>query len=95
MLKFCKIDTFFVFTALSLTLSACAPRYPMYSAGELAGLARRCGVAEAELIQDRALPAALFLLTVSPFADQLACIENWAHPRGMRVVYVDSVEGAN
>lgn len=79
--------------ATILTLSACAPRYPLYSAGELAGTARGCGVPEAELVQDRSLPRVLLLLTVAPFADQLACIENWGHPRGLHVAYVERVEG--
>jgi len=74
-------------------LSACAARYPLYSAGEIAGAARGCGVPEAELFHDAEEPRLLFLLTVSPFADQLACVENWAHPRRLRVVYIDSVQG--
>lgn len=77
------------------TLSACAARYPLYSAGEIASTARGCGVPEAELFQEAEEPRLLFLLTVSPFADQLACVENWARPRRLRVVYIDSVEAAN
>lgn len=83
-----------IFLLLALaTLSACAARYPLYSASDLASVARGCGVPDHELFQDAEEPRLLFLVTVSPFADQLACIENWARPRDLHVAYIERVEG--
>jgi hypothetical protein len=72
------------------SLSACAVQPRLYSTGELARVAVRCGVASTEVAQISPELELLYLLTLEPSDEQLECATRWAKRRGLTLVYVAS-----
>jgi hypothetical protein len=64
----------------------------LYSTGELAKVADRCGVANTEVGQIGPDPELLYLLTPEPNDNQLDCVTRWANRRNLTLVYVESIE---
>lgn len=79
---------------LALPLAACATTgmpARMYSADELAKVARDCRLALGDVAQFEEEPRLLFLLPVER-ADQALCVSRWARRRNLRLVYMENME---
>jgi hypothetical protein len=75
----------------SLALSACATTR-LYSETELSDVARTCGVAQGEVIQEPDYPRYLFLYANGPSQEQIACVRRWSRQRNMHLAYIQAIE---
>ncbi len=76
----------------TVLLGGCAA--PVLTQQELASVSQRCGVPEGLLTQD--FEERRFLLldpvsTASP-SPEVACVNQWARRRNLRLIYIESVE---
>jgi hypothetical protein len=55
-------------------------------------VARACGAAEGEVVQEEEEPRLLFLYTIGPPAEQRQCLQRWANKRHLRLVYLDAID---
>ena len=72
-------------------LTGCATTR-LYSDAELSGVARTCGVAQGEVIQEPDYPRFLFLYAHGPTAEQLSCVRRWSRRRNMHLAYISAIE---
>lgn len=63
-----------------------------YSDAELSDVARTCGLAAGELVQEESYPKILFLYAVGPTAEQKSCVQKWARKRNLHLSYIDAIE---
>ncbi len=75
----------------SLALSACA-NTRLFSETELSEVARGCGVAQGEVVQEPDHPRFLFLYSAGPSAEQLSCVRRWSRQRRMHLAYIGAIE---
>ena len=75
------------------TLSACATTQParLHTADELNAVALRCGLALGEVFQDESEKRLLFLFKAGSTPQERSCVSRWARPRGLRTVFVNSI----
>ena len=78
--------------AAALALSACATTPALHSQQALGGVARGCGLALGEVIQEADVPKLLFVYRLGLTQPQLTCVERWARPNRLRVVYISAAE---
>ncbi|HEY0326314.1 MAG TPA: hypothetical protein VGC46_10130 [Allosphingosinicella sp.] len=64
----------------------------MYSTDELSEVARRCGLALGELVQEAEEPRLLFFITPNPPRAQQVCVQRWARRRSLHLVLIEGVE---
>ena len=76
---------------VSLAATACATTR-LYSETELSEVARTCGVARGEVIQEPDHPRFLFLYANGPSAEQIACVRRWSRQRHMQFAYLQAIE---
>jgi hypothetical protein len=79
---------------LALALSGCVT-VRMYNEGELAAVGRTCGFAPGEVVQETEEPRLLFLYSVGPPRERLACIARWSRRHALHLVYVQAVNGGS
>jgi hypothetical protein len=79
---------------LALGLAACVT-VRMYNESELAAVGRICGFAPGEVVQETEEPRLLFLYSVAPPRDRLACIARWSRRHALHLVYVQAVNGGS
>jgi hypothetical protein len=79
-----------VVLALLVALSGCVT-VRMYNEGELAAVGRTCGFAPGEVVQETEEPRLLFLYSVAPPRERLACIARWSRRHALHLVYVQAV----
>ncbi len=77
--------------ALSLGLAGCVT-VREYSETELSDVARACGLAEGEVVQEPSYPKILFLYAAGPSAEQKSCVQRWARKRNLHLAYIDGIE---
>ena len=73
---------------LTLALSACATPARMHTDLELNTVARSCGLALGELIQDESEKRLLLAIRQAPSTEQRACVARWARKNGLKAVFV-------
>lgn len=73
-------------------LSACAA--PTLSRQDIASVSQRCGVPEGLLSQDVEERRFLILdpVNASRPAPEVACVNQWARERHLRLIYIESIE---
>jgi hypothetical protein len=64
----------------------------MHTNEELSTVARTCGAAEGEVIQDAEEPRVLFLYGVAPPRAEIHCLAEWARRHHLHLAYVEAVE---
>ena len=74
--------------AAMLALTACATPAQMHSDEQLNQVARGCGLALGELIQDESEKKLLLAIRQAPTAEQRLCVAKWAHRNGLKAVFV-------
>ncbi len=77
----------------SLALAGCV-NTRIYTEQELALVADRCGVAAGEVMQEPDHPRFLFLYSVGPTREQLACVRRWSRRRNMHLSYIEAIDFA-
>ena len=77
---------------LPLAATACVTPARMYSTDELSEVARRCGLALGELVQEAEEPRLLFFITPNPPRAQQVCVQRWARRRSLHLVLIEGVE---
>ena len=75
----------------SAALSACA-NTRLYSEAQLSEVARGCGIAQGEVVQESEHPRFLFLYTSAPSREQLSCVRRWSRQRRMHLAYIEAIE---
>jgi hypothetical protein len=75
----------------SAALSACA-NTRLYSEAQLSEVARGCGVAQGEVVQEPEHPRFLFLYAAQPSREQLSCVRRWSRQRRMHLAYIEAIE---
>ena len=75
-------------TLVALALSACVTAR-MHDQVELNSVARSCGLALGELIQDELEKRVLIALRHEATAQQRVCVAKWARRNGLKPVFVD------
>ena len=78
-----------VFPAVALSLTACATPARMHTDLELNTVARSCGLALGELIQDESEKRLLLAIRQTPSIEQRACVARWARKNGLKAVFVN------
>ncbi len=76
---------------LPLALSACV-NTRVYSAEQLSAVARDCGVAQGEVVQEPDEPRFLFLYAIGPTGEELACVRRWSRRRNMHLAWIEAVD---
>ncbi len=70
--------------AMSLSLAGCVT-VREYSELELSDVARTCGLAEGEVVQEASYPKILFLYATGPSTEQKSCVQRWARKRNLHL----------
>ncbi|HEV2596134.1 MAG TPA: hypothetical protein VGU01_13135 [Sphingomicrobium sp.] len=70
-------------------LHACATPAQMHTEAELNAVARRCGLAMGELVQDESQKKLLLTVHQGPNQEQRVCVARWARRNGLKVVFVN------
>ncbi len=76
---------------LASLLSGCA-NTRLFSETELSEVARGCGVAQGEVIQEPDHPRYLFLYAIGPTRAQVGCVNRWARRHNMHLSWIEAVE---
>jgi hypothetical protein len=76
-------------TVFSAALSACATPARMHTDMELNTVARSCGLALGELMQDESEKRLLLAIRQTPTVEQRACVARWARKNGLKAVFVN------
>ena len=71
-----------------LSLSGCVSAR-MHSETELNSVARGCGLALGELMQDESEKRLLLMMRNEPTVKQRVCVAKWARRNGLKAVFVD------
>ncbi len=71
-----------------LCLSGCVSAR-MHSETELNSVARGCGLALGELMQDESEKRLLLMMRNEPTVKQRACVAKWARRNGLKAVFVE------
>ena len=76
----------------AVALSACVA--PTLSRQDIAAVSQRCGVPEGLLSQDVVERRFLILdpVNTSRPAPEVACVNQWARERHLRLIYIESIE---
>ena len=77
--------------ASALALSACATAPQLHSEAQLNDVARACGLALGELVQEEDAQKLLFVFRIAPSAEQRTCVYQWARKNRMRPVVIEAV----
>jgi hypothetical protein len=77
------------FTGAAFALSACATPAQMHSEAQLNDVARGCGLALGEVIQDESEKKLLLTVHQGATLQQRACVARWARRNGLRAVFVN------
>ena len=72
----------------ALALSACV-KPQMHTEMQLNDVARACGLALGELIQDESEIKLLLAIRQEPTLEQRACVARWARRNGLKPVFVN------
>ena len=72
-----------------IALSACATPAQMHTEAQLNDIARGCGLALGELIQDESQKKLLLTVHENASVPQRICIARWARRNGLKVVFVN------
>ncbi len=72
-----------------LALSACVTPAAMHTEAQLNEVARGCGLALGELIQDEIEKKVLIALRNDVTLEQRACVARWARKNGLKPVFVN------
>lgn len=72
-----------------LALSACVTPAQMHSEAQLNDVARGCGLALGELIQDESEKKLLLAIRSEPTIQQRVCVSRWARRNGLKAVFVN------
>jgi hypothetical protein len=83
-----------ILLGLPLNLYACAT-VRLHTDMELSAVGRSCGFAPGEVVQETEEPRLLFLYSVAPPRDRLACIARWSRRHALHLVYVQAVNGGS
>ena len=75
-----------------LAISACATPAQMHSEAQLNDVARGCGLALGELMQDESEKRLLLAIRQSVSVEQRVCVAKWARRNGLKPVFVDNIE---
>ena len=89
-----QLGTLLPMTAIgALFLSACATTPRLHTEAELNDVARSCGLALGELVQeeDKDARKLLFVFRVAPTPEQRICVARWARQNKMRTVIIEAV----
>jgi hypothetical protein len=73
----------------TLALCACVTPVAMHTEAQLNEVARGCGLALGELIQDELEKKVLIAIRQSPTIEQRACVARWARRNGLKPVFVN------
>ena len=73
---------------VTLALSACV-KPQMHTEMQLNDVARACGLALGELIQDESEKKLLLAVRSAPTVQQRACVARWARKNGLKAVFVN------
>jgi hypothetical protein len=79
---------------LPLVLAACAtvqPQARLHSQQELNVVARSCGLALGELVQEVDAKQLLFVFRIAPTLQERACVARWARQNWMRTVIIEAL----
>jgi hypothetical protein len=71
-----------------LALSACATPARLHSEDELNIVAKGCGLALGELVQDESEKKLLLLIRSRPTFEQRLCVAKWARRNGLKTVFL-------
>ena len=85
----CRSITGASMIAAMLALTACATPAQMHSDEQLNQVARGCGLALGELIQDEEQKKLLLTIRQSATPEQRACVAKWARRNGLKPVFVN------
>ncbi len=77
------------FALAIIALSACATPAQMHSEAQLNDVARGCGLALGELIQDESEKKLLLAIRSEPTVQQRVCVSRWARRNGLKPVFVN------
>jgi len=69
-------------------LSACVAPV-LHTEAQLNDVARGCGLALGELIQDESEKRLLLMIRQEPSAEQRVCVAKWARRNGLKAVFVN------
>jgi hypothetical protein len=69
-------------------LSACVTPV-LHTEAQLNDVARGCGLALGELIQDESEKKLLLMIRQAPSAEQRVCVAKWARRNGLKAVFVN------
>ena len=72
----------------AVSLSGCATAQ-LHTEAQLNDVARTCGLALGELIQDEAEKKLLITIRDRPSVEQRACVARWAKQRHLKAVFVN------
>jgi hypothetical protein len=75
----------------AFALSACATGPQLHSEAQLNVVARSCGLALGELVQEEDAQKLLFIFRIAPSAQQRSCVFQWARRNRMRPVVIEAV----
>jgi hypothetical protein len=73
----------------ALTVSACATAPILHTEAQLNDVARNCGLALGELMQDESEKKLLLMIRQDPSAEQRVCVAKWARRNGLKAVFVN------
>lgn len=72
-------------------LAGCVATPRLYSSQELGVVARSCGFALGEVVQEAEEPRLLFLFAASASPEEVACVQRWSRPRHFHFVHIEAV----
>ena len=75
----------------ALALSACATAPQLHTEAQLNDVARSCGLALGELVQEEDAQKLLFVFRIAPSREQRHCVYQWARKRNLRPVIIEAV----
>ena len=82
-------DRVLLLGSFGLALSGCATPAVIHSEAQLNDVARGCGLALGELIQDESEKKLLLMVRQDSSLEQRACVARWARRNGLKAVVVN------
>ena len=80
-------------SGIALLLTGCATAQ-LHTEGQLNGVARTCGLALGDVMQDESEKRLLFLMKIEPSAEERSCVYRWAHRNHLHLVVINIANGS-
>jgi hypothetical protein len=78
-----------ILVVLGTSIAGCTTPAVMHTEAQLNDVARGCGLALGELIQDESEKKLLLAIRSEPTIQQRVCVSRWARRNGLKAVFVN------